>query len=48
MMECDAVLAQVLSLLPQEGSVSYRALMLRFQLNTECSTIGTGATNQHR
>jgi len=31
-MEFEAVLAQVLYLLPQEGSVSYRALKLRFQL----------------
>ena len=34
-MEFDAVLAQVLYLLQQEGSVSYRALKLRFQLNDE-------------
>ena len=34
-MEFDAVLAQVLYLLHQEGSVSYRALKLRFQLNDE-------------
>ena len=32
-MEFDAVLAQVLYLLQQEGSVSYRALKLRFQLS---------------
>ena len=31
-MEFEAVLAQVLYLPPQEGSVSYRALKLRFQL----------------
>ena len=47
-MEFAAVLAQVLYLLPQEGSVSYRALTLRFQLNTESSTTGTGTTDQHR
>ena len=34
-MEFDAVLAQVLYLLQQEGSVSYRALKLRFQLSDE-------------
>ena len=34
-MEFDAILAQVLYLLQQEGSVSYRALKLRFQLNDE-------------
>ena len=34
-MEFDAILAQVLDLLQQEGRVSYRALKLRFQLNDE-------------
>jgi hypothetical protein len=45
-MEFEAVLAQVLYLLPQEGRVSYRALKLRFQLKD--STTGTGAIDQHR
>jgi len=31
-MEFEAILAQVLYLSPQEGSVSYRGLKLRFQL----------------
>ena len=47
-MEFDAVLAQVLYLLPQEGSVSSRALKLRFQLHDEYSPTGTGAIDQHQ
>jgi hypothetical protein len=47
-MEFAAVLTQVLYLLPQKGSLSYRALTLRFQLNAEYSPTGTGTTDQHR
>ena len=39
-MEFAAILAQVLYLLPQEGSVSCRALTLRFQLKMNAALPG--------